>query len=94
MVSAQLKGLTSLGFLASFLLELFELLLVFGFNFKLHFGEFDLVFVLSFSDALLELRAVVAPLQKFEFIDQGLALNVLHRVEVFRHFRDTDLPCF
>lgn len=93
-MSAELKGLTSLGFLAGFLLELLKLLLVFGFNFELHFGEFDLVLVLSFSDALLELRTVVAPLQQFEFIDQGLALDVLHGVEVLRHFRDTDLPCF
>lgn len=54
--------LTSLGLLLSFLLELFELLLVLCLNLELHLRKLDLVLVLGLGDLLLKHRAVVLPL--------------------------------
>jgi len=84
----------SLGFLTSFLLEFFKLLLVLRLDLQFHLGQLDLVFVLGLGDLLLEHRAVVLPLSQLKLIQKRLFRDVRIRLIFFFDFLDGDLATF
>jgi len=84
----------SLGFLTSFLLEFFKLLLVLCLDLQFHLGQLDLVFVLGLGDLLLEHRAVVLPLSQLKLIQKRLFRDVRIRLIFFFDFLDGDLATF
>ena len=86
--------LTALGLLASFLLELFQLLFVLSLYFKFHLGQLNLVLVLSASDLVLQVGALVAPFIKFEIIHDRFLLDVFICIDVLCDFCDCNVTSF
>ena len=86
--------LTALSFLFSFLLELFELLLIILFNLHFHLRKLDLILVLGLSDFVLKCGAVVLPFKSLEVVDSVFSTDVVVRVHIFCDLRESNLTSF